>query len=284
MAKTHDELKAFFETGDKPTEAEFADFIDSCLLIPENVSAGNPFDGIIKVSISANVQTSAIPAGEFGKNVLAAETTASGSSFFGIATHSTFGKALASAANTAAGQAVIGGDIVGIQLWGTNTTAEALGVLDLDTDLQGAPVAAFGKAFLNTATTAAAQKLLDVTTLTSAGVFHSGFGAAFASAASTAAGQTVLGGGTFGVQMYEATTTASAVGHLALAAGVTHSTFGVAIASAATTAAGQLVMGGGTAGIAIFKAANTAAVVNQLGDGALGNIGGVGLGIVLALG
>lgn len=46
-------LKAFFETGDIPTEAQFADFIDSCVNITDDLG-GSPADvRSIKVAISS---------------------------------------------------------------------------------------------------------------------------------------------------------------------------------------------------------------------------------------
>lgn len=122
---------------------------------------------------------------------------------------------------------------------------------------------AVGVQLIESSTTSQARGVLDITDVS---VAHSTFGIAMASASNTAAGQGVIGGGTVGIQVFEAATTASAQQALNLegAGSVVHTTFGIAMASAVTTAAGQLVLGGGTAGIAIFEAATTASVESQL--------------------
>lgn len=252
MAKSKSEIKALFETGDKPTESNFGEFIDSTLFIPENVSAGNPLVGIVKVS--GEGQVSGIPSGTFGELLLAAETTASGASFFGIPKFSTFGKTWVSADTTALAQVLLGGGLAGIAMYEAATTSETINQLSLSQNLKGAPANTVGVQLLGAETTADAVDILDIAAIVSGAtgvVTHSTFGVAIASASNTAAGQLVLGAGAAGVQLFESIVTASALTQLALGAP-------------------------GVVGLALLQTTTK--------DAALAEINGVGLGIVLALG
>lgn len=70
-------VKSYFETGDKPTQAQFADFIDSSVFIP---AAGAT--GFVEVESTASSTTRA--AGTFGIVILAADTTASAQTSMGL--------------------------------------------------------------------------------------------------------------------------------------------------------------------------------------------------------
>ena len=150
--KTKASVQSTFETGDIPTEAQFADFIDSSVFIPADGATG-----MIEVESTASSTSRAV--GAFGVQMLAADTTAAANdllaiaaatsvahSTFGIAwvsaastaaaqeiigqpTFSAFGRAVASAATTAAGQLVLGGGTVGIQVYESATTAAAVAAL-----------------------------------------------------------------------------------------------------------------------------------------------------------
>ena len=63
-------LASYFETGDKPTQAQFADLIDSMHPMP----AGG---GIGMIEVESTASSTARPVGAAGHNILAAETTAS---------------------------------------------------------------------------------------------------------------------------------------------------------------------------------------------------------------
>lgn len=129
VSKTY--LKTKFETGDKPTQQDFTDFIDSAVFF-------------------GSAQTSA---GTFGLQMLATETTAQANDLLGInlPAFSTFGKAVASAATTAAGQNVLGIGTVGRQVFEAGTTAVAQDALGGGT---------VGKQLFEAATTAAAQAII----------------------------------------------------------------------------------------------------------------------------
>lgn len=157
MTKTKSEIKAFYETGDKPTESNFGEFIDSTIFLPEDASAGNPLVGVVKVS---GDDSTGIPTGTLGEIILTAEATASAQGHLGARavgvqlfeaettasavsqldiaalvsggiTHSPFGIAMASAASTAAGQLVMGAGAVGVTLFTAITSASAHSVMGL---------------------------------------------------------------------------------------------------------------------------------------------------------
>ncbi len=99
--RTKSEIAAFFESGDKPTQAQFADFIDSCVFIP---TAGAT--GIVEVESAASATMRSL--GALGTILVGAGTTASAVGHLGVPNDfSTVGKALASAATTAAVRSIL---------------------------------------------------------------------------------------------------------------------------------------------------------------------------------
>ena len=120
--------------------------------------AATTSETINQLSLSQNLKGA--PANTVGVQLLGAETTADAvdildiaaivSGATGVVTHSTFGVAIASASNTAAGQLVLGAGAAGVQLFESIVTASALTQLAL-----GAP-GVVGLALLQTTTKDAA--------------------------------------------------------------------------------------------------------------------------------
>jgi hypothetical protein len=77
--RTKASVAANFGTGDIPTQAQFADWIDSSVFIPQAGATG-----FIEVESTASATNRS--AGAFGVKMLAADTTASGSSMISIDT------------------------------------------------------------------------------------------------------------------------------------------------------------------------------------------------------
>ena len=100
--KTKSELAAYFNTGDKPTEAQFADTIDTFVAQP----SGATYPAIIECESTASATSRGV--GAFGIAILAANTSASGQSLVGVPELSTAGRALVSASTTAAQRALLG--------------------------------------------------------------------------------------------------------------------------------------------------------------------------------
>lgn len=68
--------KSYFETGDKPTQGQFSDFIDSAVFTP---SSGLP--GVIEVESETSATVRAV--GTVGATILSAETQASAQAALG---------------------------------------------------------------------------------------------------------------------------------------------------------------------------------------------------------
>ena len=98
--KTKTAVAATFETGDKPTQAQFSDWIDSSVFIP---TAGAT--GLIEVESTASTTNRAI--GAFGVKMVAAANTAAAQALVNQPAFSTVGKAIVSASSTAAAQSVL---------------------------------------------------------------------------------------------------------------------------------------------------------------------------------
>lgn len=120
-ARSKTDIKAFFERGDKPTQAQFEDLIDSyqdassVLTAISTVAA--TAKGLIRVSAGEVV---AVSAGSVGLQVLTADATAAAQQSLG---GSTLGRSLFEIATTAATQQIIGGGTVGRQIFEAATTA-----------------------------------------------------------------------------------------------------------------------------------------------------------------
>ena len=79
--RTKSSVKANFETNDKPTQAEFADWIDSTVFIPTTGGTG-----IVEVEGTVSATMRAL--GAFGVHMIGAATTASAQTARGLLTMS----------------------------------------------------------------------------------------------------------------------------------------------------------------------------------------------------
>lgn len=93
--------KAYFETGDKPTQSQFGDFIDSALFYEDT--------------------------SDFGRSLVSASSAISARSLLG---GGNVGSNLFTAITTASGQTQLGGGIVGRQIFEAITTASGRNALD----------------------------------------------------------------------------------------------------------------------------------------------------------
>lgn len=113
-------IKAYFETGDRPTQGQFIDFIDSYQDINSNLTT----------LASANV-------GAVGLQLLSCVTSASAQTAIG---GGVVGRQVFQAITTVAAQQAIGGGTVGIQIYQAVTTAAAAAIIGV----ASASTAAFG--------------------------------------------------------------------------------------------------------------------------------------------
>ncbi len=140
---TRTTAKSYFKTGDKPTQSQFGDFIDSSLFYEDTSDLGRQL-------VSASSATSArslLGAGTVGNNLFIATTTASGQNQLG---GGTVGKALFEANTTASAQQNIGGGTVGRQIFEAITTASATNIV-----LQQATSSVIGVSYLSSPITIA---------------------------------------------------------------------------------------------------------------------------------
>lgn len=125
---TRTTAKSYFKTGDKPTQSQFGDFIDSSLFYEDTSDLGRQL-------VSASSATSArslLGAGTVGNNLFIATTTASGQNQLGIDNINkpgVVGNNVLSASTTASAQQNIGGGTVGRQIFEAITTASATNLL-----------------------------------------------------------------------------------------------------------------------------------------------------------
>lgn len=118
---------AKFETGDRPTQQDFADFIDSTVFIPAGIT------GVIEVESTASSTNRSL--GAFGVVMIAAGTTASAQGHLGISSiasanaQGAVGVQILSAGTTASAQGHLGAGAVGTQLLEAAATASALNAL-----------------------------------------------------------------------------------------------------------------------------------------------------------
>ena len=130
--RTKASLATFYQTGDKPTQAQFADLIDSIPVIPSAAS----FPSFI--SVESTAATSSRPVGAAGAQVVAATATSQITGMLDVPAsiaHTTFGIAIVSAANTAAAQSILGiisAGAVGSALAVAATTVAAQQRIDVD--------------------------------------------------------------------------------------------------------------------------------------------------------
>jgi len=120
-------IKTYFETGDRPTEGQFSDLIDSyqdvSSLLNNIVSAASAGAGFINVINTSAV--SLVPSGTVGVQILAANTTAAVQNIVGVTTPGTLGAQLIATNTTAQAVNVLGAGTVGAQIFAAQTTAQA---------------------------------------------------------------------------------------------------------------------------------------------------------------
>ena len=112
-------VKTFFEQGDRPTQAQFADLIDSYQDANSNLN----------ILASASI-------GAFGTSMLATATTAQAQSILNVPTPGTVGAQIFATNTTAQAQDALGAGSVGIYIFQTQTTAQAQAVLSNNFTLQ----------------------------------------------------------------------------------------------------------------------------------------------------
>jgi hypothetical protein len=100
-------VKSYFETGDKPTQAEFANFIDSALFYEDT--------------------------SDFGRSLISASAAVSARTLLGINTPGTVGNILLTATTTASALNQLGGTTLGKSLFEAVTTASAQNQLAVPT-------------------------------------------------------------------------------------------------------------------------------------------------------
>lgn len=115
--------KTYFNTGDKPTESEFSDFIDSAIFQED-------FSNLGKSLVSAQTATSVrniLGSGTIGDILFKDTTQVSAQNNIG---GGTVGKNVFTATTTASAQQNIGGGAVGRQIFEATTTASATNIVN----------------------------------------------------------------------------------------------------------------------------------------------------------
>lgn len=164
-ASSKSAIKAFFETGDKPTQSQFSDLIDSyvdTLSVCGNISSLASAGGTGLVNVISSASASLVSSGVVGLQLLQTTTTAAaqnvlavgavGRNLFQAATTAAafnqlgpgaFGATMFTTATTAAATNALGGGTVGVQIFQTTTTAAAQNIIGSGLTL-GTPVTASG--------------------------------------------------------------------------------------------------------------------------------------------
>ncbi len=122
--------KQYFETGDKPTQAQFGDFIDSALFYEDTSDFGR---SLVSASAAASART-LLGAGTVGSQLFTATTTASAQNQLGIGginSPGTLGNIILADNTTASAQNHLGVGAVGKILFEASTTASATNQLGL---------------------------------------------------------------------------------------------------------------------------------------------------------
>lgn len=147
-------VKSLFETGDRPSQQDFTDFIDSTMrgsLMAiasgvENLNTGYPrFTGVTNVTFD--------PSGSVGRQLLNTNTTGAAANVLGVTQGGVVGSLIYSTDTTAAAQQQIGGGTVGRALIESAATASAQNALG---------AGSVGKALIEAITTASASNILNV--------------------------------------------------------------------------------------------------------------------------
>jgi hypothetical protein len=144
-------IKSYFETGDKPTQAQFTDFIDSTLFYEDTTDFGRALisasaaasarsllgSGVVGDKMFTTITTASaqdnLGGGTVGKRIFEAITTASAINQLGVGI---VGGNLFTANTTASAQDQLGGGTVGKHLFGVNTTASAQEQLGLQSQAE----------------------------------------------------------------------------------------------------------------------------------------------------
>lgn len=128
-AQSKTTIKSYFETGDRPTQSQFIDFIDSyvdTLSVAGNIAALASAGGTGFVNIISSASASLVTAGAVGLLVLQTATTAAAQQAIG---GGTAGRGVFQATTTAAAVAALGASAVGTQVFQAATTAAAQGAI-----------------------------------------------------------------------------------------------------------------------------------------------------------
>lgn len=141
-------LKRYFETGDRPTQSQFADMFDSLVIVP-GASAAAVSLGLVEIESTAKstarsissigvaliaASTTAAAVGTLGATgvgtaIFTAATTAAARTILGVVSGGTVGQALYEATTTAAAQQTLGGGTVGRLIYEVATTAAAQNIV-----------------------------------------------------------------------------------------------------------------------------------------------------------
>ena len=155
-------VKTFFETGDKPTQSNFEDLIDTAVrdsMVAIATAAEGGATGII--AILGSTEATAYAHGAFGRIMLTAGTTASASNHLGIAAAGAVGALLQAAIVTASAQGHLGAGAIGIALIESIATASVQNKIGTGT---------FGRTLLEAITTASAANHLNIVAATAASI------------------------------------------------------------------------------------------------------------------
>lgn len=132
-------LKSQFVRGNRPTQQDYADLIDSYQNIISTALSSAGTLGIQILATDTTVQAQDLLGGTtLGKALFQVASTAAAQNLLGVQpivvpTFSSFGEQLVSAATTAAGQFVLGASVVGVQVFSAITTAAAQSALNTAT-------------------------------------------------------------------------------------------------------------------------------------------------------
>jgi flagellar hook-associated protein FlgK len=122
-------VKSYFETGDKPTQAEFEDFIDTSIRDPLVAIASGAEGGKVGiVEILGTAESTSLAVGTFGRSFIQASAATTARALLSAGT---VGDVLFLAETTASAQGHLGAGAVGIEVLEAITTASAQGHLAL---------------------------------------------------------------------------------------------------------------------------------------------------------
>lgn len=136
--------KTFFEQADIPSGTDFANWIDSCVFLPANTTAGS-FPFLVEVESTTN--STARRAGTVGIQLIDAITTASVASLLELVTANSFGASVLATDIQASTLSILGITNVGRQIAQASATSQARNAL---------AIGSVGGQLLDAATTAAA--------------------------------------------------------------------------------------------------------------------------------